>query len=73
MLEHVRSDRRWQARLQDLAQPLWTWLTGGCRPNRATEAGVRAAGFDVEPATRRSAGSMRRFVARPDGGRQNPA
>lgn len=66
LLEHVRSEHPWQARFQDLAQPLWTWLTGGCRPNRRTEASVRAAGFEVEPATRRAAGSMRRFVARPE-------
>jgi ubiquinone/menaquinone biosynthesis C-methylase UbiE len=64
MLEHVRSDHRWQAALQDAAQPAWTWATGGCRPNRDTEAAVRRAGFDVDPQTRRAAGSMRRFVAR---------
>jgi ubiquinone/menaquinone biosynthesis C-methylase UbiE len=63
LLEHVRSTHRWQARLQDLAQPAWTWFTGGCRPNRDTEAAVAAAGFAIEPGTRRARGSMRRMVA----------
>jgi ubiquinone/menaquinone biosynthesis C-methylase UbiE len=68
MLEHVRSERPGQAWLQDLAQPAWTWLTGGCRPNRRTEAAVAGAGFVLVPDTRRAVGSMRRFVASPDGG-----
>jgi ubiquinone/menaquinone biosynthesis C-methylase UbiE len=71
MLEHVRSGHPWQAQLQDLAQPAWTWVTGGCRPNRDTEAIVTRAGFLIEAETRRAAGSMRRFVARPDA-RANP-
>jgi len=64
MLEHVRSLRPWQARLQDLTQPAWTWFTGGCRPNRDTEAAVCRAGFVVVAGTRRAAGNMRRFEAR---------
>jgi ubiquinone/menaquinone biosynthesis C-methylase UbiE len=47
MLEHVRSSRRWLAWLQDLIQPSWTWLAGGCHPNRRTEATVEAAGFVI--------------------------
>lgn len=35
-LEHVRSTGRRHARLQDLAAPAWSRLTGGCRPNRAS-------------------------------------
>lgn len=66
MLEHVRSEHPWQARLQDLSQPAWTWMTGGCRPNRDTEATVTRAGFAIDPRTRRASGSMRRFVARPN-------
>jgi ubiquinone/menaquinone biosynthesis C-methylase UbiE len=65
MLEHVRSLHPWQARLQDLCQPCWTWLTGGCRPNRDTEAAVTLAGFVLDPAERRARGSMRRLLARP--------
>jgi ubiquinone/menaquinone biosynthesis C-methylase UbiE len=67
MLEHVRAGSPLQARLQDLAQPAWTWFTGGCHPNRETEAAVAAAGFEIEAETRRASGSMRRFVARPRG------
>ena len=64
MLEHVRSERPWRARFQDRVQPAWTWISGGCRPNRDTERTVEAAGFAIEPATRRARGTMRRFVAR---------
>jgi len=67
MLEHVRSRRPFAAWLQDRTQPAWTWFTGGCHPNRATEAAVAAAGFEIEAETRRASGSMRRFVARPRG------
>jgi len=67
MLEHVRSKRRVTAWLQDRAQPGWTWFTGGCRPNRDTEAAVAAAGFVIDPATYRARGGMRRFEARPAG------
>jgi len=64
MLEHVRSEHPVQARLQDLAQPAWTAFTGGCHPNRATESAVAAAGFAIDPASRRASGNMRRFAAR---------
>lgn len=64
MLEHVRSASPLAARMQDLTQPAWTWFTGGCHPNRETEAAVAAAGFTIDPGTRRAQGSMRRFVAR---------
>ena len=63
MLEHVRVTGL-AARLQDLSQPTWTWLTGGCHPNRETEAAVREAGFSIDSATRRARGSMRLFTAR---------
>lgn len=65
MLEHVRAGQRWHARVQDAVQPLWTRLTGGCRPNRDTVAAVRAAGFRIEEGTLRASGTMRRLVARP--------
>jgi ubiquinone/menaquinone biosynthesis C-methylase UbiE len=65
MLEHVRSGHPRRARWQDRLQPLWTRVTGGCRPNRDTERAVQAAGFSIETATRRARGSMRRLVARP--------
>lgn len=63
-LEHVRA-HGWRGRLQDFLQPAWTRFTGGCRPNRETEAAVEAAGFPIDPATRRARGVVRRFQARP--------
>lgn len=63
MLEHVRSTNRLWGRIQDLIQPVHTWVAGGCRLNRDTEATVVAAGFTIDPVTRRANGTMRRFVA----------
>lgn len=65
MLEHVRARAPWKARLQDLLQPAWTRVTGGCHPNRDTEAAVEAAGFRIEQEGRRAKGHMRRFWAVP--------
>jgi ubiquinone/menaquinone biosynthesis C-methylase UbiE len=65
MLEHVRSTRPWKARVQDAVQPGWTWLMGGCRPNRETERTVEAAGFVIEAEGRRAKGDLRRFAAWP--------
>ncbi len=65
MLEHVRATAPLHARLQDAFQPLWTLVTGGCRPNRDTEAAVREARFRIDEDSRRASGIMRRFVARP--------
>jgi ubiquinone/menaquinone biosynthesis C-methylase UbiE len=64
MLEHVRASGRLAGWLQDRTQPAWTWFTGGCHPNRDTEAAVAAAGFVVDPDTYRAQGDMRRFVSR---------
>jgi ubiquinone/menaquinone biosynthesis C-methylase UbiE len=64
MLEHVRSEHPRWARIQDRVQPVWTRITGGCRPNRDTERAVEAADFVIEAATRRARGNMRRLVAR---------
>jgi SAM-dependent methyltransferase len=65
MLEHVRDRRRFWAALQDRVQPLWTWLTGGCRPNRDTEAIVKLAGFCIESSGREATHILRLFSARP--------
>jgi ubiquinone/menaquinone biosynthesis C-methylase UbiE len=65
MLEHVRSTGRIGAWVQDRTQPAWTWFTGGCHPNRDTEAAVAAAGFVIDGTTRRAQGDMRRFEAHP--------
>jgi hypothetical protein len=67
MMEHVRAASALAARLQDLGQPAWTWIAGGCHPNRDTEANVEAAGFRIDPESRLARKSMRRFVARPVG------
>jgi len=64
MLEHVRSRVPWRARLQDLIQPVWTAVAGGCHPNRDTEAAVERSGFRIEPDGRRVKGGNRCFVAR---------
>lgn len=64
MLEHVRSRRAWKAAFQDRVQPLWTWASGGCRPNRDTERAVEAAGFVIEAEDRAEMADMRRFAAR---------
>ena len=65
MLEHVRARSLIGARLQDLIQPTWTLLAGGCHPNRNTEGTVEIAGFRIEEEGRRSRGTMRRFHAVP--------
>jgi len=65
MLEHVRSERPWRAWVQDLIQPAWTCVAGGCRPNRATERIVEGAKFTIDRDTYRAQKNLRRFVARP--------
>jgi ubiquinone/menaquinone biosynthesis C-methylase UbiE len=62
LLEHVRSDRPWKAGLQDFLQPAWTALSGGCHPNRDTEATVIRGGFAVSE--RRARSEMRRIALR---------
>jgi ubiquinone/menaquinone biosynthesis C-methylase UbiE len=67
LLEHVRSHSALGAAVQDAVQPAWTWIAGGCHPNRDTEAAVEAAGFRIDRETRTARNSMRRFVAYPRG------
>ena len=64
MIEHVRHTQPTLARIQDGVQPAWTWVTGGCHPNRDTEASVERAGFQIDPTDRVARGVMRRFSAR---------
>jgi ubiquinone/menaquinone biosynthesis C-methylase UbiE len=64
MIEHVRSRRAWKAAFQDRVQPLWTWASGGCHPNRDTERAVERAGFAIETGDRAEMADMRRFSAR---------
>lgn len=72
MLEHVRSTNRLWAKVQDAVQPVYTPIVGGCHPNRDTEGTVERAGFQIDPATRRADGVLRRFVARPTVGGHPP-
>lgn len=65
VLEHVRHERPFWAMLQDRIQPLWTWASGGCRPNRNTEAAVEHAGFHIERNGLKASHVMRCFSARP--------
>ncbi len=64
MMEHVRPEGV-SGRLADFIQPTWTCLAGGCHPNRRTEEAVTRAGFAIDPTTRRTTRTLRRFVARP--------
>ncbi|GAB3547339.1 class I SAM-dependent methyltransferase [Arthrobacter tumbae] len=45
--EHVRSDRKVLAAVEDVMTPLWQRAAGGCHPNRDTLKSIIAAGFDV--------------------------
>lgn len=67
LLEHVRA-RGVRGALQDLVQPVWTAVAGGCHPNRETERSVAAAGFHIDPGSVRARGTMRRFQARAPAG-----
>ncbi|ABS26165.1 class I SAM-dependent methyltransferase [Anaeromyxobacter sp. Fw109-5] len=66
-LEHVRGGGALGA-LQDRTQPAWTTISGGCHPNRETERALHDAGFEIDPASIRSRGVMRRLEARPPEG-----
>lgn len=46
--EHVRYENPFGSRVQDVLQPVWTWLGAGCRPNRDTEAAIVDAGFVMQ-------------------------
>ncbi len=45
--EHVRSGHRWFGRAEDLIDPIWSRVAGGCHPNRDTLVTIRTAGFEV--------------------------
>jgi ubiquinone/menaquinone biosynthesis C-methylase UbiE len=46
VLEHVRGEGA-MARFQDLVAKPWSWLAGGCEPNRRTIDAIATAGFDT--------------------------
>ena len=45
--EHVRSEHRVLAAVEDLLTPLWSRLAGGCHPNRDTAAIIERAGLTI--------------------------
>jgi SAM-dependent methyltransferase len=51
-LEHVRSRHPDLAKWQDRLETPWRFLGDGCHCNRDTEAGIRAAGFELGPVER---------------------
>lgn len=50
--EHVRSSKRRLAGWQDRLQTPWSWLAGGCHPNRDSVGAMEAAGFGLEKVDR---------------------
>ncbi|MFP4105184.1 MAG: class I SAM-dependent methyltransferase [Phycisphaerae bacterium] len=64
MLEHVRARRRFWAALQDRIQPVWTWVSGGCHPNRDIEVIVERSGFHIQTHSYRARHLLRLFAAR---------
>lgn len=48
LIEHVRSDRRWTARLQRALTPVWRIIGDGCHLDRDTVTLIREAGFVLE-------------------------
>ena len=48
LMEHVRASDEGLAEWQDLVERPWSWLHGGCRPNRPTLETVEGAGFRLD-------------------------
>jgi ubiquinone/menaquinone biosynthesis C-methylase UbiE len=46
--EHVLSDERGLARLQNAVAWFWPWVGGGCHPNRDTVEAIERSGFEME-------------------------
>jgi len=46
-LEHVRFRNPIGGFCQDAITPIWSWMGGGCHPNRDTERSMREAGFTI--------------------------
>ncbi|NKI36178.1 class I SAM-dependent methyltransferase [Wenzhouxiangella sp. XN79A] len=65
MLEHVQATGKLGRWLLNRIQPAWTCVTGGCHPNRDTEAIVEAAGFRWDCGMPTGKGLIRLFFARP--------
>jgi len=65
MLEHVQAGSRAGQWALNTLQPLWTRLSGGCRPNRCTHHLVEQAGFRIDQHSLHSRGLFKRFTAYP--------
>lgn len=63
MLEHVRPQGKVMGWLASKAQPMWTAITGGCHPDRDTEATVVKSGFRILSETRQARRTLRRLDA----------
>jgi len=50
--EHVRSPDRRLAAWQDRLQAPWSWVSGGCHPNRDSVSAIEAAGFGLQEVDR---------------------
>jgi ubiquinone/menaquinone biosynthesis C-methylase UbiE len=51
LLEHVAAEGRWRT-VQGAIQPVYGWVSAGCRLDRHTEDAVRAAGFSLDVSER---------------------
>lgn len=45
VMEHLRAGDEILAAWQDRVQPVWSWVNGGCHPNRPTLKTLQEAGF----------------------------
>lgn len=52
-LEHVRGEKAWQGKMQDVLAPAWAKIADGCRLNQDTERVIREAGLKVERVERK--------------------
>jgi ubiquinone/menaquinone biosynthesis C-methylase UbiE len=50
--EHVISEQRGLARMQNAVAWFWPWVGGGCHPNRDTVDAIAHAGFEIEDCER---------------------
>jgi ubiquinone/menaquinone biosynthesis C-methylase UbiE len=57
LIEHIRSQERWRARLQDMLTPLWRRIAANCHPNRSTLEVLRDLGFDFRDQEELSVGA----------------
>jgi SAM-dependent methyltransferase len=56
-MEHVRgTDLR--GPIFDVIAPVWSYLSGGCQPNRNTETSIESAGFTITSIERGSFGLL---------------